>query len=398
MQANPIQMQKNIQSSKIIKLKSNKFAEAPPVRKLKDALLIKIQEKFPAVGDYLSCAANYEAPDQSVLDAINDNRHEVIAYVESIADRKRSLSQASRTQLREAVLDEIFGFGPLGILLRNPDVGNIYVEGATRVFVERFLAHGERRIEQVRLPFRDEGHVLDVINRIVLPLGLGKLNETNPIVSGRLPNGTAVYASVPPLSVHGPTLTLLCQELDYLDVLPEWRVSSKRGDHLPLFTNEGSPGEENFCLCVNMPVDSSSVGLYQRLSARSFRGKTIRFSGAIKAEELPADTDNELEISNHCLPYATIRAWAGRQNQQKCWNAKDDEEIVARAASDGWHHFSRALVVPQEALGLEIFLALRGGCISKVKDLSFEVVSKERKEVVGSRLRLPKNLSLRLGR
>lgn len=50
------------------------------MRKLKDALLIKIQAKFAAVGDYLSCAANYEVPDQSVLDAINDNRDEVIAY------------------------------------------------------------------------------------------------------------------------------------------------------------------------------------------------------------------------------------------------------------------------------------------------------------------------------
>ena len=398
MQMNSINSQKNvesrkkIQSTKIVKLKSDKFAEAPLVRKLKNALLIKIQEKFPPVGDLLTCSANHRAPEQSLMHTIDAIRDEVVSYIDLMVEHRRSMSQASRTQLREAVRDEIFGFGPLGVLLRNPSVANIYVEGSTRVFVEKFLPRGERRIEQLRLPFRDEGHVLDVINRILVPLGFD-LSESNPSISGKLPNGNAIYATVPPVSVHGPTLSILCKELIPLDVLPHWNVCYRDGDQPPVFSNESAPGQDDFRLCVAVPADSGFVQLTQLVPARSLRGKTVRFAGAVEVENLPnLDEDQEVDISTGYLPYMSLKSWAGRQNQQKCCYSKT--ELSWQVPKNGWHNFSCTLIVPREALNLEIFFSLNTSCISKIKNLSFEIVANEKKEVFSSRLRLPKNLIL----
>jgi hypothetical protein len=248
----------------------------------------------------------------------------------------------------------------------------------------------------LRLPFRDENHVLDVIHRIVTPLGL-ELNENTPLISGTLPNGSVVYASLPPASVHGPTLSVLCKELTQLKVLPDWHVCYRQGDTPPTFRNEGAPDLRDFCLCVRVPTDSWSVNLSQRLSARSFRGKTVRFSGATKMENLEtSSTNNDVEFAKEKRPYRTIRAWAGRQNQQKCWSAEAQEDVATEVVGDGWRYFACTLAVPSEALDLELILSLKSGFISKVKNLSFEVVSNEKKEGSGSRLRLPKNLSLHL--
>jgi hypothetical protein len=204
------------------------------------------------------------------------------------------------------------------------------VEGATRVFVEKFLPHGERRIEQLRLPFRDEGHVLDVIYRIVRPLGLD-LSASSPSVSGRLPNGRAVYASVPPASVHGPMLSILCQELTRLDVLPDWHVGYRSGDQPPVFKNEGASGQEDFCLSVTVPTESYSVNLSQRLSARSFRGKTVRFAGATKVQPLESnDASHEADhLTNACLIVVSGRGLvdkisrsAGHLRMKQMWRPK----------------------------------------------------------------------------
>ena len=90
--------EKNIQGPKIIKLKSDKFAEAPLTRKLKDALLRKTQEKYPAIRDFLTCAASHRAPEQSTLDDLSAIRDEVVSYIESMVEHRRSMSQSSKTQ------------------------------------------------------------------------------------------------------------------------------------------------------------------------------------------------------------------------------------------------------------------------------------------------------------
>jgi pilus assembly protein CpaF len=91
---------------------------------------------------------------------------------------------------------------PLEPWLNDPDVLEIMVNGYDSVYVER-----SGRLEKVPTPFRDDEHVLEVINAIVTPLGR-RVDESTPMVDARLSDGSRVNAVIPPISLTGPTLTI----------------------------------------------------------------------------------------------------------------------------------------------------------------------------------------------
>jgi pilus assembly protein CpaF len=111
-----------------------------------------------------------------------------------------SAEQAAR--IRNEVIEEALGLGPLESLLHEPDITEIMVNGHANVYIER---NGE--IEQTPKRFADDGQVRLVIERIIAPLGR-RLDESSPMVDARLPDGSRVNAIVPPLSIDGPTLTI----------------------------------------------------------------------------------------------------------------------------------------------------------------------------------------------
>ncbi|MBX9694265.1 MAG: CpaF family protein [Cyanobacteria bacterium] len=106
--------------------------------------------------------------------------------------------------LLQNVLDEVFGFGPLGPLLRDPSVGDICVNGVNSIYVER---HG--RLEKTNIAFENTKHLRQTIDKIIQPLGR-RLDDNSPMVDARLPNGSRVNATIPPISIEGPTLTIRC--------------------------------------------------------------------------------------------------------------------------------------------------------------------------------------------
>ncbi len=112
------------------------------------------------------------------------------------------LPRAQEEELVENVVNRILGLGPLEPLLRDPDITEIMVNSPTEVFIER---HG--RLERVPVRFRDEQHLLQVIDRIVAPLGR-RVDESMPYVDARLPDGSRVNVIIPPLAVRGPALTI----------------------------------------------------------------------------------------------------------------------------------------------------------------------------------------------
>jgi pilus assembly protein CpaF len=107
-----------------------------------------------------------------------------------------------REKLLEWVISDIIGYGPIEPLLNNPDITEIMVNGHDEVFVERF-----GMIEETNVHFEDEAHLRRIIERIVSPLGR-RVDETMPMVDARLPNGFRVNATIPPLSLDGPILTI----------------------------------------------------------------------------------------------------------------------------------------------------------------------------------------------
>ncbi|NKI17151.1 CpaF family protein [Spongiibacter sp. KMU-166] len=104
--------------------------------------------------------------------------------------------------LEKELINEITGYGPLQALLEDPDVNDILINGPRKIFVER-----RGVLEQAQMRFLDDRHVLRVIRRMISPLGR-RIDESSPIVDGRLADGSRINAIVPPLALDGPCLSI----------------------------------------------------------------------------------------------------------------------------------------------------------------------------------------------
>ena len=113
-----------------------------------------------------------------------------------------TLPRVERHRLVQAVADEILGFGPIESLLHDPSINEIMVNGPHQVYIER-----KGKLELVGVTFYDDAHVLHIIEKIVAPLGR-RIDESQPMVDARLPDGSRVNAIIPPLALNGPTLTI----------------------------------------------------------------------------------------------------------------------------------------------------------------------------------------------
>ena len=130
-------------------------------------------------------------------------RREIRLVVEHLCDTENPLlNRSEREQLIEEILDETFGFGPLEILLKQQDVSDIMINGPKHVFVER-----NGQIERSNVVFRDNDHLLQILDRIVSKMGR-RVDETSPMVDARLPDGSRLNAVIPPLALDGPSLTI----------------------------------------------------------------------------------------------------------------------------------------------------------------------------------------------
>jgi pilus assembly protein CpaF len=130
-------------------------------------------------------------------------RREIRLVVEHLCDTENPLlNRSERERLIEEVLDETFGFGPLEILLKDPTVSDIMINGPKKVFVEK-----RGRIVRSDVVFRDNQHLLQIIDRIVSKVGR-RIDETSPMVDARLPDGSRLNAIIPPLAIDGPSLSI----------------------------------------------------------------------------------------------------------------------------------------------------------------------------------------------
>src|SRR3990172_8925466 len=130
-------------------------------------------------------------------------RREIRLVVEHLCDTENPLlNRAERERLIDEVLDETFGFGPLEILLKDPSISDILVNGPHKVFVER-----RGKLEKTDVKFRDNAHLMQIIDRIVSKVGR-RVDETSPMVDARLPDGSRMNAIIPPLALDGPSVSI----------------------------------------------------------------------------------------------------------------------------------------------------------------------------------------------
>jgi pilus assembly protein CpaF len=112
------------------------------------------------------------------------------------------LSFAEREKLSREILDEIFGLGPLEPLLKDPTISDILVNRFDRVYVER-----AGKLEITGLSFKDNQHLMQIIDRIVSRIGR-RVDESSPMVDARLQDGSRVNAIIPPLALDGACLSI----------------------------------------------------------------------------------------------------------------------------------------------------------------------------------------------
>lgn len=130
-------------------------------------------------------------------------REQVKEIVAKLADQENTLLNFNeRQRLVTEVLDETFGLGPLEVLLSDASISDILVNGPKQVYVER-----RGRLELTEVEFRDNAHLMHVIDKIVSAVGR-RCDETCPLVDARLSDGSRVNAVIPPLAIDGPSMSI----------------------------------------------------------------------------------------------------------------------------------------------------------------------------------------------
>jgi pilus assembly protein CpaF len=130
-------------------------------------------------------------------------REEVLVLIRSSVNSEAvPLSFAERERLSREILDEIFGLGPLEPLLKDPGISDILVNRFDRVYIER-----AGKLELTGLSFKDNQHLMQIIDRIVSRVGR-RVDESSPMVDARLIDGSRVNAIIPPLAIDGACLSI----------------------------------------------------------------------------------------------------------------------------------------------------------------------------------------------
>ena len=123
-------------------------------------------------------------------------------YDSVLAEENIILSRVERQRLFEQIVAEILGFGPIEPFLADETITEIMVNGPKNIYIER-----AGKVVRTTAQFESNEHVMRIIDRIVAPLGR-RIDEAQPYVDARLPDGSRVNAVIPPISLVGPTITI----------------------------------------------------------------------------------------------------------------------------------------------------------------------------------------------
>ena len=174
-------------------MSENMLRVTPPV--LRDAEVLRLKAQI----------INSVAPDLQKVSTTDLTRQNVRAWLEKTLDYLYpgdKIPTTVRQQVVEAAAADMIGYGPLELLLGDPLINEIMVNGPDLVFVER---NGE--LYQTDVKFDDTSHLMRIIDRILLPLGR-RVDADSPTADARLPDGSRVNVVVPPVSVDGPVVTI----------------------------------------------------------------------------------------------------------------------------------------------------------------------------------------------
>jgi len=137
--------------------------------------------------------------DTLLVDSRGSAQKQIRDVVVELCDEENALlNHQERERLIAEVMDETFGLGPLEVLLADPTITDILVNGPHQIYIEK---HG--RLERTNVNFKDNTHLLHIIDKIVSKVGR-RCDEVSPMVDARLQDGSRVNAIIPPLALDGP--------------------------------------------------------------------------------------------------------------------------------------------------------------------------------------------------
>jgi len=190
--------------SLLSKLQNNGNSQAAAVIAVNDGPAQRFQDLVHAIHREVIKVIGNDYPNGVKGNSSEGNMEaEIRQMAEAIMDNEGSYyTRNDREEVINLVGDEVMGYGPISPLLRDDNISEIMVNGPEQVYVEK-----QGKLQLTRTSFRDNGHLLAVIERIISPLGR-RIDESMPMVDARLPDGSRVNAIIPPLALNGCVLTI----------------------------------------------------------------------------------------------------------------------------------------------------------------------------------------------
>jgi pilus assembly protein CpaF len=293
-----------------------------------------------------------------------ERQTQVNDYLTVILNQEKTvLSAIDRERLQTEVYDELFGFGPLEPLLADRTISDILVNGSGNVYIER-----AGLLEQVEASFKDDDHLLQIIDRIVSRIGR-RIDESSPMVDARLPDGSRVNAIIPPLSLNGPVLSIrrfgvnpLTMEnlLEYETLTPPMAefldAAAKSRLNIVISGGTGS-GKTTLlnCLSAFIPAEERLVTIEDSAELRLQQAHVIRL------ETRPVNIEGRGEITQRQLLRNALRM---RPDRIIIGEVRGEEAIDMLQAMNTGHDGSMTTIhanSPRDALArLETMVSIAG--------------------------------------
>ena len=217
----------------------------------------------------------------------DDQRRQAISKLlqQAYQSTRVNLSGTVRDQLFHDIMDELLGFGPLQSLLDDPSISEVMVNGPNKIFVER-----DGKLTKTNITFENDAQVLRVIDRIIAPLGR-RIDNDNPYVDARLPDGSRVNAVIQPCAIDGSTITIRKFTKDKLKIEDLVRFGSLT-DHMAEFIRACVIGRLN--IVISGGTGSGKTTLLNVLS--SFIPEDERILTIEDAAELQLQQDHVVRL------------------------------------------------------------------------------------------------------
>ncbi|MGF1702939.1 CpaF family protein [Photobacterium makurazakiensis] len=342
--------------------------EAPSVTEAPDEVLAPISAPNPqelAVKNEL-IEDLFNTLDLSLLESLpGDEARLQVSEMSTmlLLEKDVPLNAESRKRVIEEVGDELLGLGPLEPLLKDKSISDILVNSSSQIYVER-----KGKLEPTNSTFRDDRHLLNVIDRIVSQVGR-RIDESSPMVDARLKDGSRINAIIPPLALDGPSLSIRRFAVERLQVeqLLEYGTLNQEMSHflqavvkgrlnilISGGTGSGKTTTLNICSCF-IPENERIITIEDSAELQLQQPHVVRL------ETRPPNIEGRGAITQRELVINSLRM---RPDRIVVGEVRGGEAVDMLAAMNTGHDGSMTTIhanTPRDALGrIENMFAMAG--------------------------------------